>query len=97
MFTRDDGSRIAGKLGAEASTGRKHDVVKICFNGVVVATFGLRRGSGELPHDYIPRQIHLTYSECRQLVDCTLTPGRYFELLRARGKLPPATPSPGPT
>ncbi len=85
MLIGQDGERIATKLQAQRATGRRHDLVKIHLGGKLVAQYGIRRGSGELSHDYIPRQIHLSPRQTHDLSACTLSRDEYFEILRGKG------------
>lgn len=53
----------------------------------MIASFGIRRGSKEEGHDYIPRDLHLQRKECWDLHDCALTKEGYLQLMRERGFL----------
>lgn len=87
MFTRDCGERIAKKLGAEYERRRKHDIVVIKHGGKRIAQYGLRRGSGNVGHSYIPRQLHVSQSQCRDLRDCPMSAEQYFALMQEKGLL----------
>lgn len=85
MFSREDGQKIAKKLSATMEAGRRHDLVVIRYQGKRVAQYGLRRGSGELSHSYIPRQLYVSQSQCRALSDCPMSADEYFALLKQKG------------
>lgn len=87
-LTAVEAEQIATKLDAEIDDRRRHAVVLIRWQGKIIATYGIRRGSRETGHDYIPRQIFLTLRETVNLARCPLSKEEYFNLLRARGKLP---------
>jgi hypothetical protein len=87
-LTSKEAEEIATKLNAEIQEGRGHKRVLIRWQGRVVASYGIRRGSRETSHDYIPRQIFLTFRETLDLARCPLSSSQYFELLRSRGRLP---------
>jgi hypothetical protein len=78
---------IADKLGAERSPGRLDERVLIKFNGVLIAQYGIRRGSRELPHDYIPKQIFASMRQALDLARCPMSRDDYFENLRRHGRL----------
>jgi hypothetical protein len=73
MLTAKDAETIARKLDATfKSKTRRHKIAIIRLKGKEVGRFGIRRGSGDLGHDYIPRQIHVSNSQARELADCKL-------------------------
>lgn len=87
MFTQKHAATIASKLKCRIVEGRKHTIATLYEAGRMVGSFGIRRGSREEPHDYIPKQIHLTQQQCRQLYDCTLSRENVIELLRGKNLL----------
>lgn len=94
-FTRQDGDDIAKKLSASIEKGRRHEIVVVSYKGMRICQFGLRRGSRELGHDYIPKQLHISKKECRDLADCPMSADQYFERLREKGILADADSSEG--
>ena len=89
MLTASDAETIARKLHATFKTkGRRHRIAIIRLNGREVGRFGIRRGSGDLGHDYIPRQIHVSNQQAQQLADCTLYLASYEQILRNNGFYP---------
>jgi hypothetical protein len=83
-LTRDDAQAIAGKLQAVQEVGRKHDNAKFYYNKKLIFSFGIRRGSGDLPHSYIPFQMKISQKECRLFRKCDISLAAYIETLRAK-------------
>ncbi|HLW70219.1 MAG TPA: hypothetical protein VKS22_06315 [Candidatus Binataceae bacterium] len=89
MLTASDAETIARKLKAEfRPKNRKHKVATISANGKKIGRFGIRRGSGELSHDYIARQIFIKYSDAEGIAQCRLYFDDYERLLRENGHYP---------
>jgi hypothetical protein len=82
-----EAQQIADKLSAEIEEGRKHTQAIVRWQGKIVGKYGIRRGSRETSHDFIPRQLSITFREALNLARCPLSREEYFELLRSRGKL----------
>jgi hypothetical protein len=78
---------IAKKLDAERFEGRGHERVLIKWNDRLIGQFGIRRGSGDLSHNYIARQIFCSMRQALELARCTMTREDYFEMLRIHGRL----------
>lgn len=87
LNTQEDGWAIKKKLGAEVVTRGKHDFVNFRHGGKIVISFGIRRGSKELPHRHIHLQMFLTPKECRLFRECHITVPQYVEILKAKGKI----------
>ena len=68
--------------------GRKHERVYIRWGGKIMASYGLRRGSRELPHDYIASQIFITQYQALDLARCPMSRDDYFEELRKQDRIP---------
>ncbi len=84
----DHAKRIASKLEAEVEARSKHDIAKIFVDGVLVASFGIRRGSSkDLPHDYIPGQIFVSSADALRLAQCPMSRTEWIEKAREKGKL----------
>jgi hypothetical protein len=79
--------RIAAKLDAELTEGRKHTRAVVRLKGNYVGSYGIRRGTG-LGHDYVPGQIQATTRQALDLARCPLSKADFIELLVAQGKLP---------
>jgi hypothetical protein len=85
-FDADDAIAIAEKLGANRLIDRKrHENVQFRYNDRIIFTFGIRRGSGEKGHNFIPRQMSLSQKECRTFRDCTMSLEQYIQILRGKG------------
>ena len=90
-FSQRDARSIAQKLNAEIKDGRKHPQVVVRYNGRFIGQFGIRHASKEKGHDYIPRQLHLSWQQARELVQCTIDRDKYFSILREKGVLLPSS------
>ena len=80
--------KIAAKLGITPEKGRKHERVYIRWAGKIIASYGLRRGSRELSHDYVVSQIFITIRQAMDLARCPTSRDEYFETLRMHGHIP---------
>ena len=86
VLTQGDAKKIAKKLSAEIVSKRGHDVAIIrTGNGVVLGQYGIRRGSKNSGHDYIPGQIGVTMRQAQDLVNCPMSKEDYFKEMRNRG------------
>ena len=89
MLTANDGEKIAKKLKAEfkrKSANHKIAIVKI--NGKQVGRFGIRRGSGELDHNYIQQQLHMSMREAEEVAVCRKNLPDYIAILKGNGFYP---------
>jgi hypothetical protein len=84
MFTQQHAEAIAKKLKCHMREGRAHRHADVFENGRLIATFGIRRASKEVGHGHLPKDLHLTQKQCRDLHDCTFSREGYIELLHAR-------------
>ena len=87
-FTQEHAEEIAKKLNMEIKAGRQHEQAIFYHRGREIVRFGIRRASKQVPHDYIPRQLHMTRKECNELYGCTKTLEHFIENLRTKGLLP---------
>jgi hypothetical protein len=88
----DHANKIAKKLNADFEEGSAHRMAKISFQGKLVATFGIRRGSSkDLGHGHIPKELGLSYHDTLELAECTITAEEYFARL-IPGPAPPVKP-----
>ena len=87
MIDKQDAENIATKLGAKRRLGRKHEQILVCYDEKVVARYGIRRGSGNPRHAYVPRELHISAQQAHDLADCPMTAERYFEILAEKGLL----------
>ena len=84
-LTQLDARSIAKKLDATVITNTKaHDRAIIHYNGRRVADFGIRRGSRELPHNFLPKELELTRKQTLELSRCQLTKDAYFGIWLAK-------------
>jgi hypothetical protein len=88
-INKDHAKKIAKKLGARIDTGKKaHDVARVYHQGVLIATFGIRRGSDRnLGHGHIPKDLHLSPRQTLLLAQCTLSVEQWLDIIRAEGWL----------
>jgi len=47
--------------------------------------FGLRRGSRDHGHDFLPKELHISRGQCRDLADCPMSAAEYFAVLHEKG------------
>jgi hypothetical protein len=81
-----DAWAIQKKLKAEVdSSARRHILVKFWHKGILLVQFGIRRGSGELGHGFIPREMKISQKQCREFRQCTLSVEAYLEILKSKG------------
>lgn len=85
--TQEDGYAIKKKLEAEVVTRKGHDFVIFRHLGKIILSFGIRRGSKELPHPHINKQMFLSPKDCRLFRECHITVPQYIEILKAKGKI----------
>ena len=90
MLTAKDGEIIASKLSAFIKKrSRKHKVAIVRISGKEVGRFNIRRGSGELNHNYIARQIYISMKEAEEIAACGKNLPDYEASLRNSGHYPP--------
>jgi hypothetical protein len=85
-LTQEDASAIAHKLKAERiPDARGHERVRFWYNGKIIFQFGIRRGSKELPHSFIPFQMKISQKDCRLFRACNISLEAYIEILKSKG------------
>ena len=88
MLTQRDAREIALKLSAPITPGRNHDRVVIrSTDDKLLGSYGIRRGSRQLSHAYIPKQINVTMRQALALAKCPMSRDEYFELMREKGHI----------
>jgi hypothetical protein len=92
FFTQEDARTIAEKLGCVPYEGKAHQYFELFIGGKLITRFGVRRASKEKGHGHLPKQLHVTQKQCRDLSVCPLTKEEYLGLLKDKGLLP-AEPS----
>lgn len=81
MLTADHGEQIARKLQADRVESR-HVRIYVKWNGKIVASYGIRRGSREHGHDFIAKQLFIRTREALDLARCPMSRDEYFRKLR---------------
>jgi len=72
------------------NTGDRHAWFE--YEGKVIARTRRSHGRGDMPaSDQIRQQLKLNEEELRQILQCRLYRQDYIEILRRKGKLPPAS------
>jgi hypothetical protein len=56
-------------------------------NDKLITRFGVRRASKEKGHGHLPRKLHITQKQCRDLSECPLTKDEYLQILREKDLL----------
>lgn len=89
QITTQHANAIITKLGIKLVSGRKHDIAQVYAEGHRIGQFGLRRGSrpGE-GHDYVPKALKVSASQCRSLAECSLSAAAWIEILREKKVIP---------
>jgi hypothetical protein len=88
FFTQEDAAAVAKKLNAECVPGaRGHERVRFWHDGKLIFQFGIRRGSKELPHSFIPFSMKISQKECRLFRKCDISLEQYIEILKAKGHI----------
>ena len=85
-LVQEDAWAIQKKLKAEVDNSSRHHIqVKFWHNGTLVIQFGIRRGSGELGHGHLPKDMQISQKECRTFIQCGISVEQYIEMLRTKG------------
>lgn len=85
-LVQEDAWAIQKKLKAEVDHSSKHHIqVKFWYNGILVIQFGIRRGSGELGHGHLPKDMQISQKECRTFRQCGMSVEKYIEILKGKG------------
>ena len=87
MLTQDDAEAIADKLGCTCDEGRSHKYYELFLDNKLVTRFGVRRASKEKGHGHLPRELHITQEQCRDLSKCPLKRDEYLQILRDKNLL----------
>ena len=88
-FTQDDAEVIAEKLGCVPDERKGHKYYELYVQRKLITMFGVRRASKEIGHGHLPKALHITQKQCRDLSDCPLSKDAYLEIMRYKGFLPP--------
>jgi hypothetical protein len=86
MLTRDDAEKIAAKLKGNKRSGAKHEIIRLVYEGKLIAQFGIRRGSRKgQGHDFIPGRIHLNMHDTLSLAQCTFSYEDWIQRMKDKG------------
>lgn len=78
--------KLRGKILKDKKKNRPHDLCGVYHNEVLIASFGIRRGSNKhLPHDHIPNALHLRPHDCLRLAQCTMTREQWVKMMTDMG------------
>jgi hypothetical protein len=84
FLTQDDAEAIAKKLQVVPEPGTRHDNVYFYYKNKLIFSFGIRRSSREVPHNYIPIQMKISQKECRSFRRCDISLEAYIETLKLK-------------
>ena len=89
QLTKKHAEDIAKKLaGRRDSSASNHEMVCIYVEGRLVALYGIRRGSRkDQSHDHVPRELHVSPRQAKDLACCPMSRDDYIEHLRQKGHL----------
>jgi hypothetical protein len=88
VITRNHAEAIAKKLKAVYRKASAHTIAEIYEDGMLIADFGIRRGSNkEQGHDHVQKDLHVTSRDAKLLAQCPLTREAWLDLLRDKGLL----------
>ena len=85
--TQEDAYAIKKKLDAEIVGKKDHDFVIFRHLGKIIFSFGIRRGSKQLPHPHVNKQMFLSPKDCRLFRECHISVPQYIDILKAKGKI----------
>lgn len=88
IVTKQHALDIVRKLGAKLVLQKKqrpHDLYAVYEDGLLIAKFGVRRGSNkEQGHDHIPSQLYVGPKDARDLAQCPLSREEWIQKLREK-------------
>jgi hypothetical protein len=91
IITKELALKIVKKLRASQIDSRStaHDEYQVEHEGIVLAFISIRRGSEkDLGHDYLPRELHISPRQARDLGRCPWQREDYIQCMREKGLLP---------
>jgi hypothetical protein len=77
---------IAKKLNAEVTDGGNHEIAAVFIEGVLIATYGIRRDR-KATHPYIAKQLFISETQAMKMATCTISKEQYVTLIRQKGKI----------
>ena len=67
-----------------------HDVFGVLHHGMLIASFGLRRGSQkDKGHDHIPNDLHVSPGFAKALAQCTKSQEDWLQVMSQKGLVGP--------
>ena len=87
VIDKELAEKIVKKLKAKVDLkpNRPHDLALVYEGDVLVAKFGLRRGSKKsLGHDHIPEELHVSARQTKDLAHCPLSREEWLQILREK-------------
>lgn len=88
QITKEHALKIAKKLKAEVEPGNAHDLANIYEGGLLIAQFGIRRGSKKnLGHDYIPGELYISAHDAKEIAICHYYRDWYIKTLSKKGMI----------
>jgi len=98
IITKELAVKIAQKLNATVTKSGAHDLAAVFHDGVLVASFGIRRGSEkDKGHDYIPGEIFVGPGFAKQLGQCPKSHQDWVEAMQEKGIIPKPKKEDGPS
>lgn len=87
IITKELALKIAKKLKADITRGvGAHDLAEVWHDGILVASFGIRRGSEkDQGHDHVPEEIFVNAHFSKQLGQCPKSREQWIEALTKKG------------
>jgi hypothetical protein len=67
--------------------GKRHLLIKISYDGKFLFQYGIRNGSGQQGHDYIPEQLRLSKPQAYDLAKCPFSVDDFIDHLIAIGEI----------
>ena len=87
MINQKHAREFAKKLDAQIRSGRAHDIAEINYKGKRVGQFGIRWGSRDQSHSYVPKQLYISLAQTEDLAACPMSAEEYFKVLAKKGLL----------
>ena len=90
IITKELAEKIVRKLGAvRQHSGGAHDIFGVIHEGVLIASFGVRRGSEkDKGHDHIPNDLHVGPGFAKAFAQCSKSKADWLNIMRTKGLLP---------
>ena len=99
QITKELALKIVKKLGAREVTtrGSAHDEYEVREGDVLLGFISIRRGSAkDKGHDYVPRDLHISPHQAKELANCPWSRDDYIQCMREKGELPAESDPPPP-